>query len=293
MLKRLYFIPPVEPRVAELFVDYQPGTPTVGECDLLVYGSVLWANNKTPDLLRDLSRAHRGSGKRIVVLIVHDFEKSYAFHPNLVLFRTSLRAGRQRSNEFVLPYVWECPGEPFPPLTGSDKPSVGFCGLATPSRAKVLKAFEKSEEVATNFIKRDKFWGGAPHDPRLVDEFQNNMRENQFIVCNRGAGNFSMRFYQTLGAGRIPVLVDTNIRLPFDDLIDWQASIVIGRSARDCLKRTIGVFRSGRVARMQEECAKIHKTFFAIPAAGTHLMECIDRGRQKKPFFGYSTRVER
>ena len=156
----------------------------------------------------------------------------------------------------------------------------------------MLRIFEKSEEIRTAFIKRDKFWGGAPHEPQLINDFQNNMRENQFIICYRGAGNFSMRFYQTLAAGRVPVVADTNIRLPFDDLIDWEGSIVVGRSARDCLNRVVGVFRRGRVSQMQEECAMIHKEFFSMSVAGIHLIDCIDRIHKEKPFLGYRTRVK-
>ena len=38
----------------------------------------------------------------------------------------------------------------------------------------------------------------------------------------RGAGNFSIRLFETLAAGRVPVIVDTDLALPCADVVDWQ-----------------------------------------------------------------------
>lgn len=38
----------------------------------------------------------------------------------------------------------------------------------------------------------------------------------------RGAGNSSIRLFETLAAGRVPVIVDTDLTLPCADVIDWQ-----------------------------------------------------------------------
>ena len=37
----------------------------------------------------------------------------------------------------------------------------------------------------------------------------------------RGAGNFSYRFYETLMMGRIPIFIDTDCVLPFEELINF------------------------------------------------------------------------
>ncbi len=43
----------------------------------------------------------------------------------------------------------------------------------------------------------------------------------------RGIGNFSVRFYETLAVGRIPVLLDTDCLLPLDKIINWEKHCVI------------------------------------------------------------------
>ena len=35
-----------------------------------------------------------------------------------------------------------------------------------------------------------------------------------------------MRFYETLCLGRIPLLINTNCVLPFDDKIDWRSIVI-------------------------------------------------------------------
>lgn len=52
--------------------------------------------------------------------------------------------------------------------------------------------------------------------------FVKNIIENDYILCVRGAGNYSFRLYETLSAGRIPIIVNTDCVLPYDFVIDWK-----------------------------------------------------------------------
>lgn len=53
-------------------------------------------------------------------------------------------------------------------------------------------------------------------------KFVDNIFNSDYILCLRGTGNYSFRFYETLSAGRIPVFVNTDSVLPLDDIIDWK-----------------------------------------------------------------------
>ena len=97
-------------------------------------------------------------------------------------------------------------------------------------RNKVLRVLQADKRVAADFIIRDNFNAGKKHlnegvnakiDSTVNDFFQ-NMKENQYIVCARGYGNFSVRFYETLACGRIPLFIDSEGRLPFDNIIDYK-----------------------------------------------------------------------
>lgn len=57
-------------------------------------------------------------------------------------------------------------------------------------------------------------------------KFIENMFNSDYILCARGAGNYSFRFYETLSAGRIPIFINTDCVLPLDDIIDWKKHCV-------------------------------------------------------------------
>ena len=147
----------------------------------------------------------------------------------------------------------------------SHKAKIGFCGLANSSlinaskeisktslrnlrfylgisnqepqellstsllRASILNDLEKSSKIDTNFIIRKKYRAGITanqSEHKTTFEFYDNLRDSDYVVCVRGAGNFSIRFYEALAMGRIPVFINTNCALPFDDKLDWKKHVV-------------------------------------------------------------------
>lgn len=96
-------------------------------------------------------------------------------------------------------------------------------------RASVLKNIQKSSLVTSNFILRKKYRAGITNNKdnhETTAEFYANLEGSDYIVCLRGAGNFSVRFYETLAMGRIPIFINTDCALPFDDIIDWRRHVV-------------------------------------------------------------------
>jgi hypothetical protein len=83
-------------------------------------------------------------------------------------------------------------------------------------RNRALGLLSQSDCVDSNFIIRDQYF----HPTKV--EFVNNIIDNDYTVCVRGGGNFSVRLYETLSCGRIPIFIDTDSRLPFDFLINWK-----------------------------------------------------------------------
>lgn len=94
-------------------------------------------------------------------------------------------------------------------------------------RTRVLKEFEGKGGIQTNYLLRSQYHGGDTNDKdlqaRLKAEFVNNILNSDYTVCMRGGGNFSVRFYETLSLGRIPIFIDTDCLLPFQDEIDYKS----------------------------------------------------------------------
>ena len=97
------------------------------------------------------------------------------------------------------------------------------------TRASLLKNFEKSTLVRTNFIRRKKYRAGASDEQqrkKTTVAFYENMQQSDYVLCMRGAGNFSVRLYETLAMGRIPVFIDTDCLLPSENNIAWKQHVV-------------------------------------------------------------------
>lgn len=97
-------------------------------------------------------------------------------------------------------------------------------------RYRLLSRLEKEKRIICDFVYRDKYRAGAKDENskmKTTVEFFENINDNPYTICMRGAGNFSVRFYETLIMGRIPVLVNTDCRLPLRGDVDWEEHCVL------------------------------------------------------------------
>lgn len=96
-------------------------------------------------------------------------------------------------------------------------------------RYKILKRLQEAKAIQSNFIIRDQYRAGIRTNKdahKTTLEFYDNIMNSDYVVCMRGAGNFSNRFYETLAMGRIPVFINTDCLLPLDEIIDWKKHVV-------------------------------------------------------------------
>ncbi|MBR8834045.1 MAG: exostosin family protein [Stigonema ocellatum SAG 48.90 = DSM 106950] len=96
-------------------------------------------------------------------------------------------------------------------------------------REKPLRVAEKSLLLKTSFIRREQCHYALSSEQKAQRqlEYIQNFQDNAYIICSRGAENYSFRLYETLSAGRIPVLIDTNMRLPDLGNMRWEEFSVI------------------------------------------------------------------
>ncbi len=99
------------------------------------------------------------------------------------------------------------------------------------ARRASLDSLEASDEVEALVVRNQEFAGGSRRNDLSFDlarlararaELAPHIASWDYGLCVRGCGNFSYRLYETLSCGRLPVFVDTDCVLPFDDLIDWR-----------------------------------------------------------------------
>lgn len=184
------------------------------------------------------------------------------------------------------------------------KPVVGFCGFSRPSsitrkgqelvyhslmlstqkrfgvspykgqvlRHKMLESLKKSTLIDANFVIRNEnvFLAEKNFDERRNRrlEFMKNMEESVYVLCVRGSGNYSYRFFETLACGRIPVFVDTDCVLPYDFKIDWKKYCVwVDEKDVAVLDEKIAEFHENlseqEFAERQQECYQLWKKWLS------------------------------
>lgn len=157
-------------------------------------------------------------------------------------------------------------GQSFSVLPKPEKPTIGFVGHSNASFSKYLKEYalylsgnlkrlrkkdatdsqkfypsshfrfrylsliQKEKKIVSNFIFRKNYRAGVTNEAdkkKTTLEFYQNICDNLYTFCIRGTGNFSVRFYETLAMGRIPVVINTDCRLPFQNEINWTEQAVV------------------------------------------------------------------
>ena len=96
-------------------------------------------------------------------------------------------------------------------------------------RLKILRKLQINSAIDCNFIVRKNYRAAAKTEEDIkstTHDFYDNIQSNLYTLCIRGAGNFSVRFYETLIMGRIPILIDTDVELPLSDIIKWENHII-------------------------------------------------------------------
>jgi len=203
-----------------------------------------------------LARA-RGAKKPFVVSAYQDDPTPIPIRDAVVL-RSSAYKSELPPNDIVMPAYVEDVGAMYgtAPLPKGDEPIVGFAGKAGfdtwkdalryaiknyvllygPKRGGAyfrrlaLQSLRRTSGIKSTIIVRRRYSAHRksievpPEEARR--EFIRSIRDSHFTLAPRGDGNYSMRFYETLSMGRIPILIDTDMPLPLEDRIPYDDFIV-------------------------------------------------------------------
>lgn len=202
--------------------------------------------------------------KEVIVFVRGDL--SHDVHiENAIVFKPSIYKHDKRAKEVIFASLARDLSLETPVVLRhkSDKPSVSFCGYAGfPFLKTHLKYLAKNawldftsvilqqpelcaykrgiyfrrvsltrlasdSRIDTRFIVRKAFFHQTGLDPgHMRQEYLKNMSDADFVLCPKGDGNYSMRFYEALSLGKIPILIDTDMILPFEQIIDYSRCIV-------------------------------------------------------------------
>lgn len=82
--------------------------------------------------------------------------------------------------------------------------------------------------AATYFESNPQYFEFLPNDIKNEQQkkYRTLINNSIFVLCPRGYGLNSLRFFETLSFGRIPVLISDNAKLPLEKTIDYSKIII-------------------------------------------------------------------
>ncbi len=198
--------------------------------------------------------------KKILVFTHTDYDREIKL-PHAIVFRISQYGHKKKPNEVIMPpYAEDLLGSNSLLVRQKQnrKVVIGFCGWAnltspreragyyfnlavslfkTPAqrsgiwfRKKAIKILQKSSLVQTNFLIRDSFSGHRftiKQDPAAARrDYVDNMLNSDLALAVKGGGNNSLRFYEALSLGRIPLLINTDCPLPLEGIINYKEFVL-------------------------------------------------------------------
>lgn len=185
-----------------------------------------------------------------------------------IFIRQSFNVSSKKINEILIP-------SSFGVIAGdinmdvckpSDKPKISFCGSQNShiSRPPLFKRLQQSDDITCNFIFTKTSCNGFV-DPEIKTKkrtFTENLRTSEFTFCPRGNGNFSIRFYEALLSGRIPVVINSDNELPFEKYINWKDYCVISENESTLIQDIVTFHKNNDLNKIQQKCKDVFKEYF-------------------------------
>ena len=192
--------------------------------------------------------------KKVIIFFNSDSFEQIPIY-NSIVFRTSFYKSNQKKNEFSVP-GWSRDFGFFKTKTKkSVLPTVSYCGYVDYLnfsdrfnwwrlfrkytgranvvneygpilRGKAVRKLVSDNRIDANFIIRQGFWAGGMDKKMARKQYVENMHSCDYALVARGAGNFSYRLYEVLSCGKIPIFINSDCVLPFDNIIDWKKYVI-------------------------------------------------------------------
>lgn len=227
-----------------------------------VLSPLAYERERGPESAAYFSRVAKTAKKKVVIFFASDSYEDVDI-PNSVIFRTSFYKSQQKSIEYAMPgwsvdFLKEYNNGNLELRVKQKKPVVGYCGYIdrsslvpavglkqnihrifkkyvlksdnTPNfkelRGDAVRYLHRMNGVVANIIIRQKYRAREMSQSIARMQYFENIINSDYTLVVRGAGNFSYRLYEVLSCGRIPIFINTDCVLPFDDIIDWKKHCV-------------------------------------------------------------------
>jgi len=214
------------------------------DADLVVYPHLFLESTQTR-IIEDEARKHG-----LPCVFFRNTDRPPAAHlRHGVVFQEAILASRRTSSEYLQPAVIDdlANGRELTFRSYAERPTVSFSGnlgrgmlaeffwrlrhqwrerhSGAALRRSAVRQCERASFINDRF-EFARFARQPASRDELRERYVRNIVDSDYVLCIRGAGNWSYRLYETLCLGRIPVFLNTDSLLPFNDVIDWKQQCV-------------------------------------------------------------------
>ena len=254
--------------IDEKYVEYS----NIEDCDYVVLPYKWDKNNPHNSTIINDAKNHN---KKVLIFHIDDSDEEINVD-NSIVFRTSFYKSTQKEYERGFPCFKD---DTFSgSILNNPKLSIGFCGqVITKLRKDTIHNLKKSD-LETDFIIRTIAWPGiewGKSKNQVIHEFYENMDKNVFNLCIRGGGNFSYRLYETMMMGRIPILIDSDIVLPYPDIIDWGKCCVFSKNDGDLIEKILTFYGENDLTEVQNDNRRIWEEYLSPIGVVKNLLKTI------------------
>ena len=239
----------------------------IKSCDIAVLPNdwKRYVRTNTEGLAKDFVKIAESWEKKVLCSYFADDDNEIPLK-NAIILRPSLNKSSKKNTELAMPAwvmdYYSYQKTEMPIRKWEPKPVVSFCGYAKAGirkilinelhrfqgkpyspgyhglklRWKILNIIKHSKRINSNIRIKSEYFGGILNKnkyqyystiQKVREQYFENVVNSDYVLCIRGAGNFSFRFYEALACGRISVFVNTDCSLPFDELfIDYKKHCV-------------------------------------------------------------------
>lgn len=117
------------------------------------------------------------------------------------------------------------------------------------------KIFAMHHPTNCTIIRRNRWFAGDPK------EYKDILARSRFSLCPRGTGASTVRFWESIEAGAIPILISDEMTLP--PCFDWNETIIqVEESDVENIPAILESISPEQEQTMRKNCLRIHEFFF-------------------------------
>lgn len=90
----------------------------------------------------------------------------------------------------------------------------------------------------------------------------NNMNDSKISLCPRGTGPSTIRMWEAMAMGSVPMIISDSLKMPLSNKIDWKEAVIFVPES-DILNIENYIPDSKKLVDMSEKCIKIYKSHFS------------------------------